>query len=159
MSTIKIKQVKSRIGAPADQKRTLDALGLRKLNRVVEHEETPSIVELTWEAEDPTVAELVLSGHETLIHGLTAGETTIYMTVICDDGTEQMSSVDVTVAPMVSTEDTTSSAEGTAEPEKTVPTETAEPVNSNAGVIIGVIAILLVGGAAAGIVLRKKRRK
>ena len=26
MSTIKIKQVKSRIGAPADQKRTLDAL-------------------------------------------------------------------------------------------------------------------------------------
>jgi len=38
MSTIKIKQVKSRIGAPADQKRTLDALGLRKLNRVVEHE-------------------------------------------------------------------------------------------------------------------------
>ena len=44
MSTIKIKQVKSRIGAPADQKRTLDALGLRKSNRVVEHEETPSIL-------------------------------------------------------------------------------------------------------------------
>lgn len=123
------------------------------------HEEIPSIVELTWEAEDPTVAELVLSGYETLIHGLTAGETTIYMTVTCDDGTEQMSLVDVTVAPMVSTEDTTSSAEGTAEPEKAVPTETAEPVNSNAGVIIGVIVILLVGGAAAGIVLRKKRRK
>ena len=31
MTTIKIKQDKSRIGAPADQKRTLDALGLRKL--------------------------------------------------------------------------------------------------------------------------------
>ena len=44
MSTIKIKQVKSRIGAPADQKKTLDALGLRKMNRVVEHEETPSII-------------------------------------------------------------------------------------------------------------------
>ena len=44
MSTIKIKQVKSRIGAPADQKRVLDALGLRKMNRVVEHEETPSIL-------------------------------------------------------------------------------------------------------------------
>ena len=43
MSTIKIKQVKSRIGAPADQ-RTLDALGLHKLNRVVEHECTPSIL-------------------------------------------------------------------------------------------------------------------
>ena len=44
MATIKIKQVKSRIGAPADQKRTLDALGLHKLNRVVEHEETASIL-------------------------------------------------------------------------------------------------------------------
>ena len=44
MSTIKIKQVKSRIGAPADQKRVLDALGLRKMNRVVEHECTPSIL-------------------------------------------------------------------------------------------------------------------
>ncbi|KAA6345677.1 50S ribosomal protein L30 [termite gut metagenome] len=44
MSTIKIKQVKSRIGAPANQRRVLDALGLHKLNRVVEHEETPSII-------------------------------------------------------------------------------------------------------------------
>lgn len=44
MATIKIKQTKSRIGAPAVQKRTLDALGLRKMNRVVEHEATPSIL-------------------------------------------------------------------------------------------------------------------
>lgn len=44
MATIKIKQVKSRIGAPADQKKTLDALGLRKLNRVVEHESNPAIL-------------------------------------------------------------------------------------------------------------------
>ena len=44
MSTIKIKQVKSRIGAPADQKRVLDALGLHKMNRVVEREATPSIL-------------------------------------------------------------------------------------------------------------------
>ena len=43
MATIKIKQVKSRIGAPKDQKRTLDALGLRKLNRVVEHDDNPAI--------------------------------------------------------------------------------------------------------------------
>ena len=50
MSTIKIKQVKSRIGAPADQKRTLDALGLRKLNRVVEHESTPSILGMVIKA-------------------------------------------------------------------------------------------------------------
>jgi large subunit ribosomal protein L30 len=44
MSTIKIKQIKSRIGAPKDQKSTLDALGLRKLNRVVERESTPSVL-------------------------------------------------------------------------------------------------------------------
>ncbi len=44
MAIIKIKQVKSRIKCPKDQKRTLDALGLRKLNRVVEHEATPSIL-------------------------------------------------------------------------------------------------------------------
>ena len=44
MSTIKIKQVKSSIGATAGQERTLDELGLRKLDRVVEHESTPSIL-------------------------------------------------------------------------------------------------------------------
>jgi len=43
MATIKIKQTKSRIGAPKDQKKTLDALGLTKMNRVVEHEDTPSV--------------------------------------------------------------------------------------------------------------------
>jgi large subunit ribosomal protein L30 len=44
MAKIKVKQVKSRIGAPIQQKRILDALGLRKLNRVVEHEDSPSIL-------------------------------------------------------------------------------------------------------------------
>ncbi|MDR2231828.1 MAG: 50S ribosomal protein L30 [Tannerella sp.] len=44
MSTIKIKQTKSRIKCPKDQKRTLDALGLKKMNRVVEHESTPSVL-------------------------------------------------------------------------------------------------------------------
>ncbi len=43
MSKIKIKQTKSRIGSPKDQKRTLDALGLRKMNAVVEHDNTPTI--------------------------------------------------------------------------------------------------------------------
>ena len=42
MATIKVKQIKSRIGAPKDQKSTLDALGLRKINKVVEIEDTPS---------------------------------------------------------------------------------------------------------------------
>ena len=44
MTKIKVKQVKSRIGRPKDQKRTLDALGLRKMNAVVEHEATPQIL-------------------------------------------------------------------------------------------------------------------
>ena len=35
MATIKIKQTRSRIGAPADQKRTLQALGLHKISQVV----------------------------------------------------------------------------------------------------------------------------
>jgi len=43
MATIKIKQVKSRIGAPKTQCLTLDTLGLKKLNHTVEHEDTPSL--------------------------------------------------------------------------------------------------------------------
>ena len=41
MATIKIQQVRSRIRCPKDQKRTLDALGLKKMHAVVEHEATP----------------------------------------------------------------------------------------------------------------------
>jgi len=44
MATVKVKQVRSRINCPSVQKRTLDALGLRKLNRVVEHEANPAIL-------------------------------------------------------------------------------------------------------------------
>ena len=44
MAKIKVKQVKSRIGRPKDQKRTLDALGLSKMNAAVEHEDTPQIL-------------------------------------------------------------------------------------------------------------------
>ncbi len=43
MATVKIKQVRSRCGRPIDQKRTLDALGLTKMNKVVEFEDTPSL--------------------------------------------------------------------------------------------------------------------
>ena len=43
MATIKIKQVKSRIGAPKTQKLTLDALGLKKMNQVVEKEDNPVV--------------------------------------------------------------------------------------------------------------------
>ncbi|MDR0613551.1 MAG: 50S ribosomal protein L30 [Dysgonamonadaceae bacterium] len=44
MATIRIKQVRSRIKCPKVQKRTLDALGLRKIGRVVEHEANPAIL-------------------------------------------------------------------------------------------------------------------
>lgn len=43
MATIKIQQVKSRINCPKNQKLTLDALGLHKMNQVVEHEDCDSI--------------------------------------------------------------------------------------------------------------------
>ena len=43
MATIKIKQIKSKIGFPVDQKRTLEALGLRKISQVVEKEDSPSV--------------------------------------------------------------------------------------------------------------------
>jgi large subunit ribosomal protein L30 len=43
MGRIKIKQTRSKINRPVDQKRTLEALGLKKIGQVVEHEMTPSI--------------------------------------------------------------------------------------------------------------------
>ncbi len=42
MATIKVKQIRSRIGAPKDQKSTLLSLGLHKISQVVEIEDTPS---------------------------------------------------------------------------------------------------------------------
>jgi large subunit ribosomal protein L30 len=44
MATIKIKQVRSKIRCPRVQKATLEALGLKKMNAVVEHEATPQIL-------------------------------------------------------------------------------------------------------------------
>ncbi|MBD5187176.1 MAG: 50S ribosomal protein L30 [Muribaculaceae bacterium] len=44
MAKIAIKQIKSRINCPAVQKRTLDALGLHKMNHTVVKEDTPSIM-------------------------------------------------------------------------------------------------------------------
>ena len=43
MAKLKITQIKSRINAPAVQKLTLDALGRKKMNHTVEHEDNPSI--------------------------------------------------------------------------------------------------------------------
>lgn len=43
MATIKITQIKSAIKRPKKQKLTLQALGLGKLNKTVEHTSTPQI--------------------------------------------------------------------------------------------------------------------
>lgn len=44
MATVKIQQVRSQIKRPKVQKLTLKALGLKKMNQVVEHEATPQIM-------------------------------------------------------------------------------------------------------------------
>ena len=44
MTKIKVKQVRSKINCPLDQKRTLEALGLRKMGQVVEHDANPAIL-------------------------------------------------------------------------------------------------------------------
>jgi large subunit ribosomal protein L30 len=43
MSKIRVKQIRSGINREKSQKATLIALGLRKMNQVVEHESTPQI--------------------------------------------------------------------------------------------------------------------
>ena len=43
MSTLKITQTKSVIRRPGDQKRTMVALGLRKIGKTVEFDATPQI--------------------------------------------------------------------------------------------------------------------
>ena len=44
MAKIKVTKVRSAINRPKDQKRTLEALGLRKIGQVKEHENTPNIL-------------------------------------------------------------------------------------------------------------------
>ena len=44
MKRIRVKQVRSKIRRPKNQKLTLEALGLRNLNQVVEHDATPAIL-------------------------------------------------------------------------------------------------------------------
>ncbi len=44
MAKIQVKQVKSAIGRTKTQKRTLEALGLKKLHQVVEHDDSPAIL-------------------------------------------------------------------------------------------------------------------
>jgi large subunit ribosomal protein L30 len=43
MTKLRVKWVKSAIGYPKDQKATIKALGLRKLQHTVEHEDQPAV--------------------------------------------------------------------------------------------------------------------
>ena len=44
MAKIKVTKVKSAINRTQNQKRTLEALGLKRIGQVVEHEDTPNIL-------------------------------------------------------------------------------------------------------------------
>ena len=44
MAKIKVTKVKSAINRTQNQKRTLEALGLKKMGQVVEHENTPNLL-------------------------------------------------------------------------------------------------------------------
>jgi len=44
MAKIKVTKVRSAINRPKDQKRTLEALGLRKIGQVKEHDNSPNIL-------------------------------------------------------------------------------------------------------------------
>jgi len=44
MAKVKVKLVRSTINRPKRQKATIQALGFRKLNQVIEHEGTPQIL-------------------------------------------------------------------------------------------------------------------
>ncbi len=57
MAKIKIKQVRSRIGCSAHQKKVLTALGLRKREQVVEHEDSVSILGMVEKVKHLVVVE------------------------------------------------------------------------------------------------------
>ena len=44
MAKIKVTQIKSKIGSPERQKRTLEALGIKKMHQTVELEGTPQVL-------------------------------------------------------------------------------------------------------------------
>jgi large subunit ribosomal protein L30 len=59
MAKIKITQVRSAIGSPKRQKATLIALGIKKLNRSVEHEVTPQILGMIHKLQHLLIVEEV----------------------------------------------------------------------------------------------------
>ncbi|WP_417359042.1 50S ribosomal protein L30 [Galbibacter sp.] len=51
MGKIKVTQVRSQIKRPESQKRTLEALGLKGIGQVVEHDATPNILGMVKKVE------------------------------------------------------------------------------------------------------------
>ncbi|MBL6648805.1 MAG: 50S ribosomal protein L30 [Flavobacteriaceae bacterium] len=51
MAKIKIKKIRSEIKKPGNQKKTLLALGLKKIGQVVEHEDSPNILGMVKKVE------------------------------------------------------------------------------------------------------------
>jgi len=59
MAKIKITQVRSKIGSDKTQKATLIALGIKKLNRSVEHTVTPQIMGMVNKVQHLVIVEEV----------------------------------------------------------------------------------------------------
>ena len=57
MAKVKVKQVRSKIGSTKRQKLTLEALGLKRINSVVEHEATPQILGMIRKVEHLVIIE------------------------------------------------------------------------------------------------------
>lgn len=57
LKEIKITQIKSAIGSPKDQKQTMVALGIKKLNHSVVHEATPQILGMVKKVRHLVVTE------------------------------------------------------------------------------------------------------
>ena len=59
MAKIKVTQTKSKIGSSARQKRTLEALGIKKMHQTVEHEDTPQVLGMITKVRHLVIVEKV----------------------------------------------------------------------------------------------------
>ena len=62
MAKLRITWIKSGIGYPRDQRRTLKALGFHRLNQVVEHEDSASIRGMSIKVNHLVKSEVVSNG-------------------------------------------------------------------------------------------------
>lgn len=62
MAKLRITWIKSGIGYPRDQRRTLKALGFHRLNQVVEHEDSASIRGMLIKVNHLVKSEVVSNG-------------------------------------------------------------------------------------------------